>query len=118
MSNSKAIVVEICEGDPIDPARTWTNPDTGEVKPIPASQTGYLWGEGRYPEANIKVPFDDKAGPLRPGFYLLAAGSLKVSMAKATKGQVVFDSYNVQLVPVADAMKQLTELAPKLKAAS
>lgn len=107
MSVAPVCFVEITD-EPVSPGRNWTDPKTGMIKPLPSTQRAYLWTGGTYPEANFDVEVPD-SGPYRPGFYLLAGSSLRVSMRKETKGDIQFNKYGVELVCIADALKQLDD---------
>jgi hypothetical protein len=98
---SKLITIEITD-EPVNPARSWTDKTTGMVKPIPASQTAYVFNGGKMPFTSFSVDVDDRRGPLRPGTYLLGGGSMRLY-----KGELQFNKYGAELVSIEEALAQL-----------
>ncbi len=105
------IVVEITD-EPVVAGRPYADKTTGQLKPAISKQNAYLHSGARYP-----VPFKiivPEAGPYRPGSYLLSGDVFKPGEYDGLK----FFDRALQLVPVADAVRQLSGPAPKLAAAS
>jgi hypothetical protein len=63
------VLVEI-DGSGVKAGRMYADKVTGAQRPIPGSQTAYIWQGGKYP-VEISIDVDDAKGPLRPGFYFL-----------------------------------------------
>lgn len=88
----------------------------GFARPAFSKQMIYVHMGQRYPLATkLRCP---DAGPYRPGFYLLAGPIFKTV---GDYGNLALDDRQLQLVPIADALKVLTPLAgdrPKLAAAA
>lgn len=69
LSASTGLVLVEIDGSGIEPGRTYTDKTTGQQRPLPGKQTGYIWQGGKYPvEVSLDVP---DAGPYRPGFYFV-----------------------------------------------
>lgn len=105
------VVVEISD-EPVEPGRTFTDKTTGMQKPLPARQTGWLWSGKRHP-IEVKLDVDDKAGPYRPGIYLLGGDIFNA----AKFGRVEFNDRRLRLVRCSDAIVALGGDIGKLKAA-
>ncbi|MBV7267566.1 G5P family DNA-binding protein [Erythrobacter ani] len=63
------VLVEI-DGSGVEQARTYTDKLTGQVKPLPGRQTGFIWQGGKYP-VEVGVDFPTEKGPYAPGMYFL-----------------------------------------------
>jgi len=107
MSITKAVFVEVSD-EGLDVIK-WNDKNTGAPRSL-SKQKMYLHGGGKYP-----VPFegdvDDIKGPLRPGFYLIGGDCFGI-VAKGNKGftGLGFNARNLDLVPVEDAIKEITAL--------
>ncbi|MDE8651889.1 single-stranded DNA-binding protein [Novosphingobium album (ex Liu et al. 2023)] len=101
------IHVEIT-AEPIEPGRTFTDKQTGMVRPAQPKQKAYLWSGGSYPiPFTVNVP---ASGPYRPGRYLMAGDVFK-------PGQygLEFRAIKLELVALDEGVKQAGE-KPKVAA--
>lgn len=84
------------------------------------TQTAYVTGSGPFP-SEMKVTLPKGAPPYAPGIYLLGGGCLvaKAVTAASGKARISFSfEPSAQLVPLADAVKELGEIFKQSAAAS
>jgi hypothetical protein len=102
------IYVEITD-EPVTPGGVYTAEGISKIRP--ARQNAYLHQGAAYP-VPFNVAVDDATGPLRPGRYLLSG-------APFVPGQYGLDwrSTRLKLVPLEEAVAQLTGSKPRAVAA-
>lgn len=104
----RPVVVEFVASDEIEKIQ-WNDKKSGELKSV-TKQKAYLHGGGAYP-VPFKVTVDDKKGPHRPGFYLLAGDAFKLG----DFDRLEFLDRSVAFLPLAEAITALGEIAKGAK---
>jgi len=110
------LLVEVTD-EPLQTFAARQNKDTGMMMPGRSKQSCYLHSDARYPVPfKLDVPAD--ARPYVPGFYCLAGSA---AFKAAEWDGLQFRARELLLVPISDAIAQLTEKLgqrPKIAAAS
>lgn len=106
------ILVEI-DGSGIKPSRTYTDKASGQQRPLPGTQTAFIWQGSKYP-VEVAIDYEDSSGPYRPGFYFLGGPIF----AAGDYGRTNFRGFReLVLAEVSVVLDSIAVADPKSKAA-